>query len=135
MSWKVGDWCFCDYKLQQIEEIKDGRICAVSDGYFFHGAYDLNGRVFPLDKRAKVISEYFEKRYNSLHEMEGNRVLNFPDIHRWFEKKWIHAMCNRDDDEFVKAAYEELDSFVGEIVNQVREFSNSRLDGVKVFGR
>jgi hypothetical protein len=56
-KFKKGDWCFCEFKLQQIMEMNGTKITEVSDGYVRHSGSDLSNRCFPLDSNIKTISD------------------------------------------------------------------------------
>jgi hypothetical protein len=71
----VGDWGFYEYKLVQIEEMNEGRITSVRDGYFEMGGCDME--VLPLTLHNKVWSEEFAALRHKLHE-KGSSGLNYP---------------------------------------------------------
>lgn len=85
-QWKVGDWCFCEFKLQQIIEAEEGRVTSVSDGFFNHGSHSLNDRCFPLSLFNKRASDEAENWSALIHKMGTG--LNYPDIHRKLVALW-----------------------------------------------
>jgi len=64
-DWKIGDWCYCDFSLQQIIDVieyDDGNVITqVNDGWFNKSGSFLNDCCFPLDMKIKLISEKYQK--------------------------------------------------------------------------
>lgn len=131
-KFKVGDWVFCEFNLQIIDSIKDGRITGVSDGHFTHGSHSLNDRCFPLEKTVKVISDIFKDRYDEIHRKGGNG-LNYPDINRWFVEKWCEVCTNREDVALLNKGMEELAEFANAILDRCRSLKNETVGGVNLF--
>lgn len=77
-TFKVNDWCYCDFKLSQILRIEDGNINSVIDGYTTSGG-NYNGRCYPVTIDIKRISEEVDTIYDMIHKLKFNS-LNFPEI-------------------------------------------------------
>ena len=43
-----GEWCFCEFRLQQVTETEENRITRVSDGMVSSFSTDLSDRCYPL---------------------------------------------------------------------------------------
>jgi hypothetical protein len=132
--WKVGDWCFCEFKLQLIRSMSGIHIQEVNDGYFSHSGNTLNDRCFPLDLRVKLISENFENTSKKIHELHCNS-LNYPDIHRYLVDLWAKTCENRKNDKYIEKAYKELLDFYNTIVDSIDSQKKIIYSGVKLFGR
>jgi hypothetical protein len=131
---KRGDWVFCAFKLQQVEETEEDRITGVSDGFVNHGGHDLSKLCFPVEMKIKGISDNFAAAKGRLRS-EGLPNLNFPDIQRWLEIKWATACQNKDDEKTVNAAIQDLDLFVREILIKCRDIRQESVDGVYLIRR
>jgi hypothetical protein len=129
MMFKVGEFIFCEFKLQEINEMEGERVTSVHDGWFEMGSRDLSDRCFPLTIRNKVISETFQGFSDKIHAI-NNAGLNYPDIARYFVLKWVEC-CNGASDDKIKLIYDEVQNFI----NTVKEKSNHEVivNGVSVF--
>jgi len=130
-TYKVGDWVFCEFKLQQIEQVEDGRIVDVSDGYFSHGAYSLNDRCFPITLQNKMLSEYVASCSDRLHK-EGNNSLNYPDIHNWLVNRWVD-LCKTVVEDVSQKLRKDIGVFTNTILNRCKELREETYEGVKIF--
>ena len=131
-SYKVGDWLFCEFKLQQVTRVEGSQITEVSDGNFCHSSNGLNAQCFPLEMKVKLISDSFKYWSAKLHK-EGNRSLNYPDIHCWLVDKWANTCEHRGDDVYVEKSISELNRWAGEILQRCNELKYVVLEGVKIF--
>jgi hypothetical protein len=130
-NYKVGDWVFCEFKLQKIEGIEEDRIISVSDGFICHGGYSLNDNCFPLTLQNKVISDEIKSYSDRLHK-EGSNSLNYPDIHGWLVEHWV-KMCQTTDNEALKKLYSDADNFTNAILNRCRDLRQETKNGIKIF--
>lgn len=131
-KFKVGDWVFCEFELQIIKEIKDGRITSVSDGHFGLSSHSLNDRCFPLEMRVKVISDYFDYHYNKIDNSSRNG-LNYPDINRHFVDKWVETCTNREDVALLNKGMEEIAEFTNAVLDRCGALKNETVGGVNLF--
>jgi hypothetical protein len=132
-NFKVGDWCFCEFKLQQIKRMEDDEIMGVTDGFFEHGGH-LTDRCFPMDMDIKRISNDVEYWHNEFHKLKNN-ALNHPDLNWKLIDMWVEMCNNRNDEKKLKELYEKLNAFGDAIVKKVRDFSLEEVDGIKIFRR
>lgn len=131
---KVGDWVWCEYKLQQIAEMNGERVTSVSDGYFSHGSRDLSDRCFPLDMSAKLVSEGYAAAYARIREKAGALNLNYPDLHWWFVDAWCIAMGGRNVADSLKASYARLHEFEHKVIAACEAARrHAVVDGVSLF--
>jgi len=131
---KQYDWCFCEFKLQQIKEMKGNCITSVSDGNFCHGSSDLSDRCYPLEIKYKLISENVAYWCKKLFDLNNNS-LNYPDINRALIERWCDMCDNADDHDKLRALYEKLADFAKAIINKVENSRSEYVDGVRIFGR
>jgi hypothetical protein len=131
---KQYDWCFCEFKLQQIKKMEKNCITEVSDGNFCHGSSDLSDRCYPLEMKYKLISDEVNHWSRKLHELDNNS-LNYPDIHRALVERWCEMCDNADDHDKLQDLYNKLANFGNTIINKVRGSRNEYVDGVRIFGR
>jgi hypothetical protein len=131
-GFKEGDWCFCDFELQQITEIKDGLIKETKNGYLSHGGHDLTDDCFPLDLSVKNISQTVMGWRNRFHNIKNNS-LNYPDLNRKLIGMWRFMCENKDDVEALRELYDELDDFGNSIVQATDDLSTMEVGGVKLF--
>jgi hypothetical protein len=132
-KFRQGDWCFCEFNLQQIKEMKGDCITSVSDGYFSHGGSDLSDRCYPLEMKYKLISNEVNCWSRKIHELNDN--LNYPDINRALIERWCDMCDNADDHEKLQKLYNNLADFGNAIINKVRDTRSEYVDGVRIFGR
>ena len=133
-KFQKGDWCFCEFKLQQVMNTEENRITEVSDAMFRMSGYDISDRCFPLDltiKRCSDIAAYWSKRF---HELNHNS-LNHPDLNSELISRWV-AMCeSKDDEKKLQELYDSLDKFGNAVVKKVNELKYEEVDGVALFRR
>lgn len=134
MNFKENDWVFCNFKLQQIKTIKDGRIRNVTDGDFIYGGFDLSNECFPVETKVKEISDFVNSLYNKLHAIKFN-ALNYPDIVRELESKWVDMCNNRDNTEVCNQLSNNLSVFVNTVLDEVNKVKQIEINGIKLIRR
>ena len=127
-EWKVNDWCFCEFKLQQIKDMKEGRVTEVTDGFFSHSGHSLGDLCFPLSLHAKRASDTAEHWSREMHKLHG---LNFPDIHRKLVDLWAD-ICEAPEKESTPA-YEALEAFGKSVVEYVLNTKSQQVSGVSIY--
>ena len=131
-NFKVGDWCFCEFKLQQITDMTEGRITEVSDGIFILYSFDLSDRCFPLEMDIKRISDdvaYWSRKFHDLQ----NSALNHPDLNRRLGSLWVKMCKNKDDVEELERWSGVLSAFGNMVVEKVRGAGSIEIDGIPLF--
>lgn len=98
-KFKTGDWCFCEFKLQQILETEENRVTEVSDGSFRMSGNNLSDRCLSLDLKIKRVSDYVSYWSDRFHKLNNNS-LNYPDLNRELIQRWAE-MCENINDEKV----------------------------------
>jgi hypothetical protein len=131
-EYRVGDWLFCEFNLQQIKEMRGNNITTVTDGFFSLSSSSLNDRCFPLEKRVKVISDGFDEWSKRIHR-EGHRSLNFPAINQWLIKKWRELCLARDDDDVLEKGIREVDEWCSNLLSRSKELLSETIGGIKMF--
>lgn len=131
---RQNDWCFCEFKLQQIKEMTGDKVTQVSDGYFSHSGSDLTDRCYPLEMRYKLISEEVSHWSRKIHDLNNNS-LNHPDINRALIEKWCDMCDNVDDNEKLQQQYNSLADFCRAIISKVQDARSVFVDDVRIFGR
>lgn len=112
-KFNIGDWVFCEYKLQQISAMQHtNTITGVSDGMFSMSSNNLNDRCFALTLRGNAISQRFAAINQELHRLPGN--LNHPDFHRYLVGLWSEAMRAQDEPESARKYLDEAEIFLKE---------------------
>ncbi len=126
-----GEWCFCEFKLQEIREVRNGRITSVSDGVCVMGG-DSTSVCFPLDVKIKRISDsvyYWHKKFH-----ESTLVgLNYPDLNGKLISIWVEMCRVKDDDQLLKEKYEFLDHFVKVVLANIKQVKEMAAYDVKLF--
>lgn len=133
-KFKEGDWCFCEFKLQQVQRTQDNRINAVSDGRFEMSSYDLTDKCYPLSLVIKNISDSVAYHSNKFHSIKSNS-LNHPDLNRKLIELWIDMCEAADHEKQLKIKYEALDRFGEAVINAVKDIRATVIDGVNIFTR
>ncbi len=131
-KFKKGEWCFCEFILQQVKETEGDRITEVSDGYFSHGGRDLSDRCYPMEMRVKIISDDVNYWHNQFHALKHNS-LNHPDLNRKLIDMWVDMCENRNNQEKLSELYEKLNAFGQSVVNKVQEIKSETTEGVRIF--
>lgn len=131
-NFKKGDWCYCQFKLQQIMETTDSRITEVSDGYFRTGSHDHSDECFPVTMDVKRISDDVEYWYKEFHNLKNN-ALNHPDLHRKLVEMWVEMCLNKDDEKKLKELYVKLNTFGKAIVDKIHDLNYEEINGVRLF--
>jgi len=132
IEWKVGDWCFCEFKLQQIKRVEpDGSVHEVSDGNFSHGG-DLTDRCYPLDMKVKLISDHVWYWRDAFHKLNHNS-LNHPDLNRELIRRWCDMCDNRENDEKWAELRDQLNEFGDGVIKKVRDVKSETVEGVRLY--
>ncbi len=128
---KVGEWCFCDFKLMQITEVRNNKITGVSDGIISMGGNSTD-RCYPLDMSVKQISDSVNCWSKKLHKTTINGI-NYPDINLKLISLWME-MCNaRYMADELKFLYGELNR-VGNLFDEaIRDMEDHTVGGIKLF--
>lgn len=132
INWKKGDWCFCEFKLQQITEMNETKITSVSDGNFSHGSSELNDRCFPLDMTVKRISDNVSYWHDQFHKLHHNS-LNFPDLNRELIVRWCEMCKNKENADYLKNLDEKLTEFCKSVIQLVSDAKLKTVGGVSIF--
>lgn len=134
LKFKQGEWCFCEFALQQVMETEGNRITGVSDGMFRHGGHDLSDRCYPLEMKVKQISDtvaYWSKEFHALK----NNALNHPDLNRELIRRWVELCDNRENENRLKELYDKLSEFGNSVIRRVRDLNFEEVEGVSLFRR
>lgn len=131
-KFKTGDWCFCEFKLQQILETEENRVTEVSDGSFRMSGNNLSDRCFPLDLKIKKVSDYVSYWSDRFHKLNNNS-LNYPDLNRELIQRWAEMCENINDEKVVTELYKRLETFGSSIVNKINELKYESVEGVLLF--
>lgn len=132
-DFKINDWCFCEFELQQIKRMEEGRVTEVTTGQFCMSSHDLTDRCFPITMPVKIASDnmqYWHKEFHKL-SMAG---LNYPDLHRRLVSMWVD-ICEESNEEILKSLYKKLEEFGRSILNRVRDLKYEEVDGLSLFRR
>lgn len=133
VKFKKGDWCFCEFTLQQVEECaEDGRIRSVTDGFFNLSGHDLTDRCFPLALDVKRISDdvdYWSKQLLNLNQVG----LNHPDLNRELIRRWVEMCEKRGNTEELKVLSQALNDFGTSVIHRVTDLRNDEVEGVSLF--
>ena len=125
-----GDWCFCEFKLQQVQEIEDDRITRVSDGHFTMSGRDLSDVCYPLNMRIKLISDTVAYWSAEFHNLKYYK-LNHPDLNRELIKRWIE-MCECTQNNDLETLYENLNNFVLKVIDKVKKSDFSEVECIEL---
>jgi hypothetical protein len=129
---KKGDWVFCEYKLQRVTDVEDGRITGVSDGYMSTGGHSLNEECFSMNIDIKRISDGVKYWSDKIHGLKCGG-LNHPDIHRELLRRWVEICDNKDNEEKMEELYGELANFAKSIIFASEKLVEETVSGIKVF--
>jgi hypothetical protein len=127
---KVGDWVICDCRICQVQEVEDGRVTEVSDGCITHSGNSLDCR--PLTLANKSITERIVGYEDRLNGLPGRNALNWPDIHRFFERLVMDAIdyCTTSDKR-PDAFYDKAAKFFEAVKNKLQDVDE--VDGIRIF--
>ena len=134
LKFKKEDWCFCEFKLQQIMETEENRITGVSDGMFILGSSDLSDRCYPLEMKVKQISDTVAYWSTEFHRLKNNS-LNHPDLNRELIRRWVELCDNREDENRLNELYDKLSEFGNSVLRKVRDLNFEEVEGVSLFRR
>lgn len=133
-KFKIGDWCFCEFKLQQIINTKENRITEVSDGMFSMSSSDISDVCFPLDMRIKRCSDSVAYWSKTFHKLNHNS-LNHPDLNRELISRWVKMCENIEDEKISQKIYDQLDKFGNAVVSKIKDLKYEEIEGVQLFRR
>lgn len=131
-KFEVGEWCFCEFKLQQIKSTKEDRITGVTDSMFELGGNDLTDRCFPLDLKIKRISDTVAYWSDSFHKLNAPG-LNYPDLNRYLISAWVDMCEAKDDDTKLKELNEALGEFGRKVLQRIDDLRYETIEGLKLF--
>lgn len=133
-KWKLGDWCICRMKIQQITEVDKDTLLptTVSCGFISSGSRDWTPDLFPLTLRNKRIAYHFEYLYDELHKKYRN--LNFPDLFAHFCNKCDECLAATSEQD-VDRLFEEIRDFQVDVSQKAFEALSFEVNGVGIFKR
>ena len=134
LKFQKGEWCFCEFTLQQVMETEGNRITSVSDGMFRLGSNDLSDRCYPLELDVKCISDTVAYWSTRFHELKNNS-LNHPDLNRELIRRWAELCDNRKDENRLKELYDSLNKFGNSVLRKVEDLSFEEVEGISLFRR
>ena len=134
LKFQKGEWCFCEFRLQQVLETEENRITSVSDGIIRSGSSDLSDRCYPLEMDVKRISDAVAFWSVKFHELKNNS-LNHPDLNRELIRRWAELCDNRKDENHLKELYDSLNTFGMSVLRKVQDLSFEEVEGVSLFRR
>ena len=134
LKFQKGEWCFCEFRLQQVLETEENRIISVSDGVFSLFSSDLSDRCYPLEMDVKRISDAVAFWSTKFHELKNNS-LNHPDLNRELIRRWAELCDNRKDENHLKELYDSLNTFGMSVLRKVQDLSFEEVGGVSLFRR
>ena len=134
LKFQKGEWCFCEFKLQQVMETEENRITEVSDGMFRLGSSDLSDRCYPLELEVKRISDTVAYWSTKFHELKNNAI-NHPDLNRELIRRWVELCDHRKDENRLKELYDSLSSFGNSVLRKVQDLNFEEVEGVRLFRR
>jgi hypothetical protein len=134
LKFKQGEWCFCEFKLQQVMETEDNKITSVSDGMFRLGSSDLSDRCYPLDMGIKQISDTVSYWSDEFHKIKING-LNHPDLNRELIQRWVDLCDNKDNADKMKELYESLSKFGNAVKQKCNDLGFETVECVTLFRR
>lgn len=132
LKFKKGEWCFCEFKLQQIIETEENRITGVSTGVIRLGSSDLSDRCYPLEMKVKQISDTVAYWSTQFHALKNN-ALNHPDLNRELVCRWVELCDNRKDENRLKELYEKLSDFGNAVTRKVKDLDYEEVEGISLF--
>ena len=149
-QWDVGDWCVCEYHIQQVKRVAtNGNVQEISDGNFSHSSLDLRGSMFPLTIWTKTATDSLSNHYTKLNGLEKSNVLNWPDIHHKFvdfhvglchlgiANEETYSELNEKEkakiDRVFQDKWDEILNFCNEIRSELEGLRNKDVAGVKLF--
>ena len=134
LKFQKGEWCFCEFRLQQVIETEENRITSVSDGVIRSGSSDLSDRCYPLEMDVKCISDAVAFWSIKFHELKNNSI-NHPDLNRELIRRWVELCDNRTNENRLKELYDSLNSFGISVLRKVEDLSFEEVEGVSLFRR
>ncbi len=132
MRLNKNEWCFCEFKLQQITETTEGRITSVSDGNFSLGSYDLTDKCFPITMCIKVISDRVAYWSDQFHKLKISS-LNYPDLNRELIRRWVEVCHNSENTKIVQERLSALDEFGKTVLDRLHNAKQESVEGVRLF--
>jgi hypothetical protein len=130
-KFKVNEWCFCEFKLQQITDMEGDRVTSVSDGMSILCSSDLSDRCFPLDLKIKRITDAVAESYDLLH-LKSKVNLNYPDLKRAFVSRWVEGCKVKDDEKYFSAWLASFRGFNNAIWDKINQTKDFEVEGVRL---
>jgi len=135
-KFKKGEWCFCEFALQQVIETEGDKITAVSDGYVRHASSDLSDRCFELNFNNKLASEKVQEWSKKFLRLKGGSI-NHPDLNRELIRMWI-LICkayaiNGQYCRAVEVLFADLSNFGNGVISAVDKAKEATSNGIPVF--
>ena len=126
-NFKISDWCFCEFKLSQIQDIDNGQVREISTGFIVMSGL-LSDRCFPLSKHVLMASSEADHWKKELH---SRMVPNMPDVHRKLVRLWCEICESEGDEKRTEKSYEAIRAFAKGIIDRVDDLKRSVADLAK----
>jgi len=130
-KFKVGDECYYGFRLTKVAEMSDSNVSCVSDGVI--NSYGRNLDCFPKTKIIKDLSDLVKEKYDILHANKFNS-LNWPDLYRMLEEKWID-LCTCENDSVLKIKIDNLHEFVEKIEKKIEFIQSIKVEDLYLIRR
>lgn len=131
-KFKVGEECFCEFKLSKVKSTEDDRITSVNDGYITQSGYDLSPECQPINDGTKLITVAVNTSYDVIREIAGNTNINYPRIHQNLVELWIKLCESIDNFEEYNRNQHTLSNFTENLCESLRVMKNMEIDGIKI---
>jgi hypothetical protein len=130
-KFKVGDECYYGFRLTKVAEMSGSNVSCVSDGVI--NSYGRNLDCFPKTKIIKDLSDLVKEKYDILHANKFNS-LNWPDLYRMLEEKWID-LCTCENDSVLKIKIDNLHEFVEKIEKKIEFIQSIKVEDLYLIRR
>ena len=130
MKWKKNDWCFCEFKLQMIKEVKEGKPTEVSTGHICMSGSDLSDRCYPMTLQSKINSENVERISDKIHKMRNNTI-NYPQLNRILIEKWQEICDAGNDNKVLEKLFTKLYEWEDVTLKRLKNLEHEKQTGAK----
>lgn len=132
-KWKVGDWCWYDAELYQVDGVEDGKITSLNDGFFRRAGTSFIA--YPLTLHGKITASFISGLYDSLYKKASRIFNNWPAINEKKNQLFNEIMDAYNDNVKYQVALQKTEQFFNSLEEELEKTKTTTTEGINLYVR